>query len=144
MIALSVARFGYADGAKQPVVAVAVNGQDLLATVFAAERRAGLLDKVERAADAHAPLPQGVVAPPAMHWLGQPDHDWCSDDGRAAVLTCKCGDLQCGGIVATIRLTDGEVVWSEFSNPRSRASLDIPSFRFARSRYEQAVRGVGP
>ena len=61
------------------------------------------------------------------------------DDGRVAVLTCSCGELGCGGVVARIEFVPDTVTWSDFRHASYLTTQGLGSFVFSRSRYEEAL-----
>jgi hypothetical protein len=63
--------------------------------------------------------------------------DLCQD-GRIAVLTCGCGELMCGGVVARIAFHHESVEWSDFLHANYLTPQGMGSFEFARSQYERA------
>ena len=60
-------------------------------------------------------------------------------DGRVAVLTCGCGELMCGGVVANIQFTYEAVTWSDFRHANYLTPQGMGSFVFARSQYDRAL-----
>lgn len=88
----------------------------------------------------HELMPVDLVAPPSLHWLGEPSPLW-TVDGRAGVLSCPCGDFGCGGLTTRIVIADGVVTWSEFDD---RRPLGLGPFHFDRSAYEAALADLAP
>jgi hypothetical protein len=78
------------------------------------------------------------VAPPSRHWRGEPIYR-LSEDGKAAVLTCSCGDFGCGGVSARITIDAETVTWSDFQEANSPKVIPLLAFRFSRSAYEAAL-----
>jgi hypothetical protein len=62
-----------------------------------------------------------------------------SEDGRVAVLTCGCGEIMCGGVVARIEFTKETVTWSDFRHANYRTAQGLGSFVFSRAQYEHAL-----
>ncbi|MGH2688703.1 MAG: hypothetical protein ACRDKW_07840 [Actinomycetota bacterium] len=144
--------FGRIDGAAgEDVVIVTVNGRDLIDVVSDVERPLALAAGFT-GVNSYAPMGATAVLPPHRHWLGSPVAR-LSLGGRPAVFTCRCGDWQCGGLLASITVDRDSVVWSDFTTPRaltrdllghlaegrdiSRAALG--PFRFNRAAYELAL-----
>jgi hypothetical protein len=70
------------------------------------------------------------------------DGELLSEDGRVAVLTCGCGELMCGGVVARIDFTDETVTWSDFVHANYLTPQNLDSFVFSRDQYDQALAEV--
>ncbi len=62
-----------------------------------------------------------------------------SEDGRVAVLTCDCGELMCGGVVARIEFNDDTVTWCDFAHANYLTPQVLDSFVFSRAQYDQAL-----
>ena len=45
------------------------------------------------------------------------DLDWLCEEGRIAVLTCSCGEIGCGGVLADIEFTHETVTWRTSGMP---------------------------
>jgi hypothetical protein len=67
------------------------------------------------------------------------DGELLCEDGRVAVLTCGCGELMCGGVVARIEFTDETVTWREFVHANYLTPQNLDSFVFSRDQYDQAL-----
>jgi hypothetical protein len=59
------------------------------------------------------------------------------EDGRFAVLTCECGELMCGGVVAGIEFDHEVVTWSDFRHANYLTPQEMGTFVFARSQYDR-------
>jgi hypothetical protein len=82
-----------------------------------------------------------VFGPEPPLWLGG-DLPVEFDDvptGSRAVVTCTCGEWGCGGVSASIVLTECEVIWTHFEQSNG-TPVDLPDFRFDRTGYEEALR----
>jgi hypothetical protein len=60
-------------------------------------------------------------------------------DGRVAVLTCSCGQLGCGGVVAQIEFSNETVTWGDFRHANYLTPQGMGSFVFSRSEYDRAL-----
>jgi len=60
-------------------------------------------------------------------------------EGRTAVLTCSCGQLGCGGVVACIGFTYETVTWGDFRHANYLTTQGMGSFVFDRSQYDSAL-----
>ena len=61
------------------------------------------------------------------------------EDGRVAVLTCVCGELRCGGVVARIEFDHDVVTWSDLCHANYLTPQGVGPFVFARSQYDKAL-----
>lgn len=61
------------------------------------------------------------------------------DDSGFAVLTCGCGHLMCGGVVARIEFSHEFVTWSDFRHADYLTPQGMGTFVFARSQYDRAL-----
>lgn len=61
------------------------------------------------------------------------------EDSRVAVLTCGCGELMCGGVVARIEFTNETVTWRDFRHANYLTPQGLGSFVFTRAQYDQAL-----
>ena len=61
------------------------------------------------------------------------------EDDRVAVLTCSCGELMCGGVVARIQFDHDSVTWSDFRHANYLTPQGMGTFVFARSQYDRAL-----
>ena len=76
-------------------------------------------------------------------WSGSFDpstyHGPLYQDGRAAVLTCECGELGCGGVVARIEFSNETVTWGDFRHWNYLTTQGMGSFVFSRPEYDRAL-----
>jgi hypothetical protein len=61
------------------------------------------------------------------------------EDGHAAVLTCSCGQLGCGGVIARIEFSNETVTWSDFRHANYRTPQGLGSSVFSRYEYGRAL-----
>jgi hypothetical protein len=123
------------EGFAKPVVRLLVNGQDFIALVEAFERAfAGDVG------GAYFPISSDTL-PPSGHFHGDPDSAYREDDGRVALLGCRCGEPGCWPLLARITSGDREVQWSEFEQPhRPEWRFDgFGPFVFDRAQYDAAI-----
>ncbi|MEH2195331.1 MAG: hypothetical protein V7K98_22185 [Nostoc sp.] len=86
-------------------------------------------------------LPSMVVLP-SRNLLNEPwNHNFSLEAGdprigKATVLGCTCGVIQCWFMLVRITLNESTVQWSEFSQFHRDWQLDLGQFRFDREQYE--------
>lgn len=137
-ITLTVGDFHFGGDPKGArAVQIQVDGKDLYGMIQVAGRPGPSPDEVDGTPGLH-PI---EVAPPSDHWLGAPDPE-LSEDGYALVYNCECGNWPCGGVLARISVTPGEVAWSRFRGPRGGHTYPVGPFHFERQQYDDQLRGL--
>jgi len=88
--------------------------------------------------------PRSVLCPPSDHLFGgadgweTPSLRWF-EDGRVAVAVCGCGQPGCAAVLMRVRVSEDEIVWSEFETYLAGEHLD-GEFHFNPKQYGAAVR----
>jgi hypothetical protein len=119
-------------------VVIVINGSPLLELVRGHERaeasRSGELGPVG------SYLPLSFRHAPRRLLYAQPVSEYERNDGRFILMGCVCGTIDCWPLVAGIRVSDSEVVWSDFQQPfRSWDYSTFGPFRFGRHAYDDAI-----
>lgn len=93
-------------------------------------------------------IPYEVVAPPSLHWLGQPDPLWSGPGGVVFItMDGSVGDPLPGGLRAFMAFTEDVVTWRivdlvGWEGDRQPIYRDYRTFRFDRGKYEAQIAGL--
>ena len=144
-------RRAYRDGERNSGVLIKINGRDLVDLVRAVENPFAYKEGSPSIAGAYAGLPPEHVAPPSLHFLGQPSIQVYSLDSKVQVLGCECGEPGCWPLVCHVDVDRTRVRWSSFEQPhRSGKGKQAPwhydnlgPFEFDRQQYEVALANLG-
>ena len=140
-IRFRVGDFRFAGYSMAPAVQIEIDGTDLYHLILEADPYRSADDDPGHTGPGLRPE---AVVPPSTHWLGSPSPD-LSEEDLALVYDCGCGTWRCDGVLAQIRVTDEDVVWSGFRGPRHEddyTPYSVGPFRFDRQQYEEALRQV--
>lgn len=139
-ISLTVGEFHFGGNPKGArAVQIQIDGKDLYELIQEAGRPGPSAEEIDSALGLH-PV---EIALPSEHWLGAPDPE-LSEDGFALIYHCECGNWPCGGVLARIWVTPGEVAWSRFRGPRGGHTYSAGPFHFERQQYEDQLRELRP
>ena len=117
------------------VVPIFVDGRDLVDLVRPVELPFAT-------AEGHSSIAGGYDGLLPEYWLELPEQ--YGGDGRAAVLSCKCGEVGCWPLRVRIAIDGQHVVWSDFQQPHRPdwAYKGFGPFVFERGEYEREVARV--
>ena len=134
---------------KDASVHIIINGRDLIETLRDIELPFATREDHPRIAGTYSGLPAHRVFFPSRHFLGEPEPIYSDGEGRTYVLECECGEPGCWPFAVRIELQERDVIWRDFKQehrgPHAKAGEwrydALPSFRFDRANYEQALSG---
>lgn len=121
---------------------VRINGQRLLDLIHDWEEEREP-DDAKKITLSHAPI---------FYYYGRYLYGWLNEklhrndtapEHRATILGCRCGEIGCWPLQATVTLAEGTVTWSDFFQPfRPESTLyqDFGPYIFDRIQYETEVR----
>jgi hypothetical protein len=140
-------RRAYRDGDRDSGVQIKINGRDLVDLVRAVENPFAYKEGSPSIAGAYAGLPPEDVAPPSLHFLGQPSVRIYSLGSKIQVLGCECGEPGCWPLVCQVEADRTRVRWSSFEQPHRSGKGKHPAwhyenlgpFEFERGQYETAL-----
>jgi hypothetical protein len=140
-------RRAYRDGDRQSGVQIKINGRDLVDLVRAVENPFAYKEGSPSLAGAYAGLPPEAVAPPSLHFLGQPSVRIYLIGSKVQVLGCECGEPGCWPLVCKVETDRTRVRWSSFEQPHRSGKGqqpawhydDLGAFEFKRGQYERAL-----
>lgn len=133
------------------LVAISIDGHDLIELVRAYELPYARSEGHENIAGGYAYLTAALARPPSRHFWGDPAEDDQCYDNKLALAECECGCPGCWPLVCEIVLEDdGAVVWRNFEQPHRRPDSaagwwdysGFGPFRFALKEYERALCAV--
>jgi len=140
----------YREGDRDSGVQIKINGRDLVDLVRAVENPFAYKEGSPSIAGAYAGLPPEHVAPPSLHFWGQPSEGVYSLGPKIQVLGCECGEPGCWPLVCYVEADRARVRWSSFeqlhrSGSRSHAAWtydNLGPFEFERKQYEAALAAL--
>ncbi|MET9264563.1 hypothetical protein [Amycolatopsis sp. NPDC004079] len=96
-----------------------------------------LAEGMSPAGDAYGGLPQDCFRGTKTDHF----HGLAAEEGKSLLLACSCGSEGCWPLLARITVTEDDVVWDSFGQPRrpERDYRGFGPFRFARAQYDAAV-----
>lgn len=116
--------------AEYPNVRVIVDGRDLIDRLRRIELALAATDHERKLAGTYSGLQP-------YEWADLPMQE---EDGRAAVLGCVCGVVECWPFRVRIQIRPQTVIWSDFEGPHgSDAYASLGRFIFSREQYDAAV-----
>lgn len=127
---------------------ILVNGRDLIDIVREYELPMAAREGHPDIAGSYMGLPPSDVLPPSRHFLGEPNWEMNSVNGKVQVLECECGLPGCWPLLVKITMGEDSVIWSDFEQPHR--GQDHPNgewsyaglgpYTFARGQYLEALQ----
>ncbi|UCG17095.1 MAG: hypothetical protein JSV19_03500 [Phycisphaerales bacterium] len=126
---------------REGLVAITVNGRDLVETLRDIELPYAEREGHPDIAGSYCGLPPGDVLPPSRHFFGEVSPMYCDWDGKVPILACSsCGEEGCWPMVVRISVTEKVVSWADFEQPhRAEWEYRDLTFRFDLTEYEASL-----
>lgn len=111
---------------EEPDVQILIDGRDFIDIVHDWELNVARAAGEPTLAGAYSGIPKRFARELPSAWLGMQEPNnllSCWGDGFA-LLACTCGELGCWPLLARVEVTDHEVRWLDFEQPRRTARRD--------------------